>query len=594
MTRWTVTTQTWVQWAALVVIGVIFGAGPASSPSAAAGKAVILSINDVYRLKGVDEGRAGGMARVRALRAELERDSPDLLFLHGGDFLSPSFLGRTFKGRQMVDLMNLMDGDFRRGALDPRMFVAFGNHEFDDTHCRKSGPLPDLVAQSEFTWLASNLDFNGCEKLAGLANSDRIETTHLIDSGGLRVGLYGLTLSNPKYADIVSDPLKVSCAQAKTLRAQGADVVVALTHLNWRADLELLGLGPDGKALPEAQRACTDVPDLIIGGHDHNNLAMPATAPRLFKADADAVTAWVVEISRAADGTLTVSGTLRRLDESVAPDPAINRLADQWIARHEERMCMRDCMGLRGKELKSCRAQVSNGQCLDTEIARTNSLIETEEIRNRSFETGFGDWVADRVREAGKADVAFLNSGGFRLNYDIAEGTIVRRRHLAQMFPFSNKLAVREVTGADLWTAMAHALSKRGEGAWAHFAGLAVQLHVVDGKQTLKRMAVQRNDGTVVQVTADSAERFTLASVSFVLANGDGHGFSLCPGVDSVWDCKDQIEGAPSWPLEGPGADLPGFLEMKLNELGTDPGLTLKTDVRLCDPDQDGCLIDRW
>lgn len=594
MTRWTATTRKWAQRAALVVIGVVFGVGALSSPSVAAGKAVILSINDVYRLKGVDEGRAGGMARVRALRAELERDAPDLLFLHGGDFLSPSFLGRSFKGRQMVDLMNVMDGDFRRGALDPRMFVVFGNHEFDDTHCRKSGPLTDLVTQSEFTWLASNLDFAGCEKLAGLAGNERIETARIVESGGLRVGLYGITLSNSKYADIVSDPIEVSCAQVKALRERGADVVVALTHLNWRTDLEVLGLSPGGSALPEAQRTCTETPDLVIGGHDHNNLAMPSAAPRLFKADADAVTAWVVEVSKAADGKLDISGTLRRLDDTVTPDATINRLADQWTARHEERVCMSDCITLRGKELKACLRQVPDGQCLDTEMARTNSLIETEEIRNRSFETGFGDWVADHVRAAGSADVAFLNSGGFRLNYDIPIGTIIRRRHLAQMFPFSNKLAVRQVTGADLWMAMTQSIAKRGEGGWAHFSGLAVEIHVVDGKQALKRMAVRRSDGEVVEVTRDSADTFSLASVSFVLANGDGHGFTLCPGVDNIWACKDQIEEAPDWPLEGAGADLPGFLELKLREAGIEPGLTLTTDARLCDPGQTGCLIDTW
>ena len=578
----------------VMAIGLVVAGAMHSLPAAAADKAVILSINDVYRLKGVDEGRAGGMGRVRALRAELERDAPDLLFLHGGDFLSPSFVGRTFKGRQMLDLMNIMDGNFRPGVIDPRMFVAFGNHEFDDSHCRKNGPLKELVGRSEFTWLASNLDFSKCEKLAGIAGSDRIANSRIIESGGLRIGLYGVTLSNPKYAAIVSDPLDVSCAQVKALRAQGVDAVVALTHLNWRTDLALLGLGAAGAPLPDAERSCTDAPDLVIGGHDHNNMALPSASPRLFKADADAVTAWVLEISKTDGGELVIEGTLRGLDDAIAPDPAVDRLADQWIARHEERMCMRECTGLRGKELKACRALVTDGQCLNTEIARTNSLIETEEIRNRSFETGFGDWVADRVREAGKADVAFLNSGGFRLNYDIQAGTIIRRRHLAQMFPFSNKLAVREVTGADLWTAMSEAISKRGEGGWAHFSGLAAELEVVDGKQALKRLAVQRQDGTIVQVSADSADRFSIASVSFVLANGDGHGFALCPGEDNVWACKDQIEEAPNWPLTGAGADLPGFLELNLREVGTDPGLTLATDRRLCDPGQTGCLIDKW
>ena len=155
----------------LSLVLLLCGLLPASTQET--GKAVILSINDVYRLKGVSGGKRGGMARVRTLRAKLEEQHPDLLFLHAGDFLSPSFLGRAYKGAQMMDLMNVMDGKIERGTHDPRMFVAFGNHEFDDSHCGKEGPLPELVAASEFTWLASNLDFSKCDNLKPIAGNPK-------------------------------------------------------------------------------------------------------------------------------------------------------------------------------------------------------------------------------------------------------------------------------------------------------------------------------------------------------------------------------------------------------------------------------------
>src|SRR5712691_3648623 len=50
----------------------------------------LLAVNDVYRIEGVDGGQRGGLARLRSLRVELERTSPDLLFLHAGDLLFPS------------------------------------------------------------------------------------------------------------------------------------------------------------------------------------------------------------------------------------------------------------------------------------------------------------------------------------------------------------------------------------------------------------------------------------------------------------------------------------------------------------------------
>lgn len=558
------------------------------------GKAVLLTINDVYRLKGINDGNDGGLPRVRALRAELERDAPDLLLLHAGDFLSPSFLGRTYKGEQMIDLMNVLDGDPVRGTIDPRMFVAFGNHEFDDSHCKKKGPLASLVAESEFTWLAANLDFSKCAPLQELAGSPRIAPSRIVESGGLRVGIYGVTLSRSKYAAIVSDPVATSCAQVKELRSKGADVVVALTHLAWQTDLSLLGLDSDSKPVAENARTCSDMPDVVVGGHDHVAMNLPSKNPRLFKADADALSAWVIELSKDANGKVQITSRLVALDASRKPDALAERLADQWLVRHDEQFCARDCLSHGPKKRKACMAKVTNGACLREPIAQTASLIETEELANRSSETGFGNWIADRVRVAGGADVAFLNAGGIRLNYNIAPGTMITRRHLAQMFPFKNKLAIRDVPGKVLWKAMEQAVKKRGEGAWAHFSGMVVRLEGEGGRQVLSQILVRRRDGTLLKVGPDMETPIKLASISFVLANGDGHGFALCPNESNIWACKSAIEKTPDWPLVGEGRDLTGFLLRELRIAGKDTSVSFSKDGRLCDPRQSDCLIDRW
>lgn len=57
-------------------LGALLGAGAASriaapSPSPARDRtAVLLAINDVYRIEGLQEGTIGGLARVRALRKD--------------------------------------------------------------------------------------------------------------------------------------------------------------------------------------------------------------------------------------------------------------------------------------------------------------------------------------------------------------------------------------------------------------------------------------------------------------------------------------------------------------------------------------------
>lgn len=554
-------------------------------------KAVIVSINDVYQIEGINGGRSGGLARVRALRAKLEKSAPDLLFLHAGDFLSPSFVGGIFKGAQMIDVMNLLDGNAARGAIDERMFVAFGNHEFDSTNCNKDGPLPELVAASEFTWLASNFDFGNCAPLRPLVGDPKIAVNRIVESGGLKVGLFGVTLSLPRYAKAVRDPLEVACQQVRELRTRGADVVVALTHLPLPLDRELLGMGTDWTPRAPEQRNCADAPDVVIGGHDHHSMSLPSTGPKLFKADADAKSAWLVEITKEGS-SLKIDARLEWLGTDKAQDPLVKRISDFWLRMHDERFCLRDCLGVPAQQVKTCLKAVDGGACLNEPYVRAASDVQTEEIHNRSYETGFGDFLADTVREAGDADVGFLNAGSIRINQNLPAGTVITRRHLEQMFPFRNKLVIREVSGGDLWRAIEHAVAKRGEGPWAHFSGLAVKLSEAGAASNVARIIARRRDGTKVEITPQTADLFKVASSAFVLGNGDGHGFNVCAGA-SVSECIGRLEADPQWPSQGDAADVAGLVREKLRTIDPQRGLELPIDRRLCDRGDKDCLIDR-
>ena len=50
------------------------------------------------------------------------------MLLHAGDFLFPSLLSRKFRGEQMIDLLNQLDGD--PDADDPLMFIAIRKRRF--------------------------------------------------------------------------------------------------------------------------------------------------------------------------------------------------------------------------------------------------------------------------------------------------------------------------------------------------------------------------------------------------------------------------------------------------------------------------------
>ena len=108
------------------------------------------------------------------------------------------------------------------------------------------------------------------------------------------------------------------------------------------------------------------------------------------------------------------------------------------------------------------------------------------------------------------------------------------------------------------------------------------------------RPDVRRADGSVVDIGPDSTANFKIASIAFVLANGDGHGFNACAAGETVAQCSDAIDAAPAWPLEGEGADIGSLVRLRLRALDQQRGLVFTVDRRLCDRGQQDCLIAKW
>ncbi|QTR49660.1 metallophosphoesterase [Candidatus Thiothrix anitrata] len=113
----------------------------------------ILVINDVYRLDN--------LPYVRHLRASLEQSEGEVLMLHAGDFLFPSLLSQRYDGEQMVDVLNYLDGD--GAAFDEHMFITFGNHEFEKGKLKHAQLLQSRIAESQFAWLGTNVEFKSIE-----------------------------------------------------------------------------------------------------------------------------------------------------------------------------------------------------------------------------------------------------------------------------------------------------------------------------------------------------------------------------------------------------------------------------------------------
>lgn len=465
----------------------------------------ILVINDIYRLDN--------LPYVRTFRAELEKTAGEVLVLHAGDFLFPSLLSQRFDGEQMVDLMNYLDGDGK--AFDERMFVTFGNHEFEKDKLKHAGMLQSRIRESQFAWLGTNVEFRPISPGRRMVEADNLLPSKLLTVNGVRVGLLSATtdVKGAAYIQRFIPPRQAVGDTTQALRQQGAEVVIALTHQTVKEDQELLAaLG-------------ADAPDLIAGGHEHDRQSHQVNGRFIVKADADATSAAVVRMNLAGKQPQT-SLEFVELPGKYAAD----KLAQQQIAHWDERF---------GTEF--CAEKGEPADCLNTVLGKTQVALQAEELTIRRFETNLGNWLADTAREqfAGQgAQIAFLNAGGMRLNQDIPAGNVTRK-HIDTLFAYPARLTMIRLTGQQLQQVVNHAITDwTGNGRWLQLSGFAFR-HDPD-KGTAEQLSLVTPQG----IRPVQPDETILAVVNDYLidTNGDQDGYTMLSDKLIVDPAQPRIE----------------------------------------------------
>lgn len=543
----------------------LWSCGP-KKPVSTARSVTILAINDTYRVEGLLDANKGGLPRLRALREALEAERGPALVLHAGDMLNPSFMSRRYLGDQMIDGLNLLDGD--ASSFDNRMFVIFGNHEFDRSKMTDAAKLDSQIEASGFRWIDSNVVFTaGADGLPVVAAPNLVTDT-VAEINGVKVGLMGITIDSkhPAFVDHFDDPIETARAKTAALRAAGAEVVVAVTHLAMVQDKAILStLGKDG-------------PDLIVGGHDHTRQCAVVDGRGVYKADADASTASVFTITvdqgraPSVDHRFAFLGTepsasplcpSPALNLAVAPDPSLQAWVDDLLVRFDKEWCT---------EVLALPAG-----CLAEPLGRTNTDFVAEEDRVRRFETSGGDWVADTMRAAFAdkgAQIAFVNAGSLRLNQDIPGGSLLTRRHTEELIGFPANLRLVQIDGATLQLVLNRAIEDwTGNGHWLQVSGFAFQHDPTAGTATALTLLEK---GGARPIKPD--DKLLAVTNDFLLTPSSGQ--------DGYTMLKPEMVVA-----EGP--ELKALLQSALKAAG-DAGISPVAEGRICNTLEPGpCLAIR-
>ena len=427
-----------------------------------------LLTNDIYKVDNTAE--RGGFARLNAVVKTERAKGGHVIYAHAGDLISPSLLSGFDQGEHTIALTNM---------APPDIFTP-GNHEFDFG----AEVFMKRMKEAKFPLYAANLRTAEDKPIDGFKDSS------IMDIGGAKVGIVGLTAEDSPVKSSPGDTLKflptveTAVTISKQLKKDGADIVVAVVHANREVDRALF----DSRAF-----------DIILTGDDHD-LALffdGRTVMVESKEEAEFVTAVDVKLDiEEKDGKRGVKWypNFRFIDTaSVTPDAETQAKVDEYNA-------------LLSKEL-------------DVAIGTTTEPLDSRKATVRTMESAMGNLIADATREAVGADIAITNGGGIRGNKEYPAGTELTRRDILSELPFGNKTVKIEVTGETVWAALENGFAdvENSAGRFPQVSGLTVEADLTKPKGE-RVVSVMIGDKPL-----DKAATYTLSTNDYMYGGGDGY-----------------------------------------------------------------------
>lgn len=445
-------------------------------------------INDTYRVDAVEDGTVGGVGRVVTLVGQVRSQARAPVFVtHGGDLLAPSLESTYWGGLQMVDALNYLH---ERAPV----FIVPGNHEFDD---ERSQTFVNAVHASRFNWIGTNLRLRTGDAVADAA----VRADTIVVLNNVRIGLFGLTRhgehrgGDRPYAPIDPDYVGLAREAIRGLEQRGADVIIAVTHLEMGEDREIAALRREHPRFI-----------WVAGGHEHYALfdALTDSTAMITKADSNARSAWKVFVT-AGDGRPLAHAERVQLDESIRHDRGYDR---RIVQRYRA-------------ELKKVLPLV------DQPIGHTRVRLDGTEENVRNQESNWGNFLADLMRTAYPsvpADVAVLNGGAIRI--DDAFAGEIRFEHLYRTFGFPTRVAYVWLRGSELKQyVLEHGVSGRGgEGRFLQVSGVRFRF---DRSRPVgdRVFDVQIQQGGDAWAPLDPERVYVVAVPDYLYFGGDGFTF---------------------------------------------------------------------
>lgn len=363
----------------------------------------ILTTPDIHsHLSAMSDTDTGTrIGRIGALADTLGEEEDTTLYLFAGDFGEGSFY-HMYAGIPEVTSSRMAGVDV----------AVPGNHAFDFS----MEPFREWVPNASFSIVCANLDFTDNTL------NDTVKDYVILDAGGAQVGIFGIiTPQLEKIVPIGNDVIlytnttEKANAAVQSLKDEGADIIIALTHEEREEDLRL------------AQSVAGI--DLIVGGHDHlvwNETVSDADGRETLIVHSGKYGEEMDAVDLTIEGGVVTKTTIQRyeISEEMPDDTEVTAYVTPWYDEYTE--------------------------SLSDAIGSTTVPLDVQKQTLRTGETNAGDFTTDTIRKnVPGVDIALINAGSIRGDCIIPAGDISYLT-LNTMFPYENMIVTIQMTGSEI------------------------------------------------------------------------------------------------------------------------------------------------
>ncbi|CAL3969556.1 unnamed protein product [Diplocarpon coronariae] len=377
----------------------------------------LLHFNDVYHIDASSAEPVGGIARFKTLCKEYRdgarfQGQPELLTFFSGDAFNPSLESSVTKGSHMVPVLDSIGTDV----------ACVGNHDLD-FGVRQ---FRHLAKQCSFPWLLANVIDPALGDDVPLGNAQK--TAMLTSSNGIKIGVIGLverewldTINSLPPDLIYKSVSAVAKELVPGLRAQGAEIIIAVTHQR----------EPNDNKLAEKTDGLIDI---ILGGHDHFYRHSVISGTHVLRSGSDFKQLSYIEARRAGAGSQKWNFRIIRRDavSSIAEDAETLRLTEKLTT--------------------SLKAKL--GKPLGYTAAPLDARFTTVRLK----ESNMGNFVCDLMRSHYGGDCGIMAAGTIRGDQIYPPG-VLKVRDIMNCFPFEDPCIVIKVSGKAILEALENSVS---------------------------------------------------------------------------------------------------------------------------------------